>query len=379
MKPIRQTIHFDKKLIDKDAQKVVKTLNKAGHETYLVGGCIRDLLLGYKPKDFDIATSATPEQVHQIFKRSRLIGRRFRLVHIMFSARKYIEVATFRSGKIKTASNSVFDGNNLYGTLEEDAFRRDFSVNGLYYDLQKSQVIDYVDGLDALNNSEIRMIGKPIERFEEDPVRMIRAIRFSVKLGAKLDPKISKSISNHAHLLSNIPPARLYDEIIKLFHNDKSFEVFKQLLKFGLLNYLFPKTKETSFINKTLMNTSKRIKNGKPVTPAFLFAVFLWSAQNKRFNELNKKKKSRILLMMQASEDVISKQTKQVLMPRWLSNRVKDVWLMQYQLESCSQKKAKEFIVHPRFRMAYDFLVLRSESINPELAERAKYWTKLQQ
>jgi poly(A) polymerase len=379
MKPIRQTIHFDKKLIDKDAQKVVKTLNKAGHETYLVGGCIRDLLLGHKPKDFDIATSATPEQVHQIFKRSRLIGRRFRLVHIMFSSRKYIEVATFRSGKVKTASNGIIVRDNLYGTLKEDAFRRDFSVNGLYYDLQKSQVIDYVDGLDALNNSEIRMIGKPIERFEEDPVRMIRAIRFSVKLGAKLDPKISKSISNHAHLLSNIPAARLYDETIKLFHNDKSFEVFEQLLKFRLLKYLFGQTKETSFINKTLMNTSKRIKNGKPVTPAFLFAVFLWSAQNKRFNELNKKKKSRILLMMQASEDVISKQTKQVLMPRWLSNRVKDIWLMQYQLESCSQKKAKELIAHPRFRMAYDFLVLRSESINPELAERAQYWTMLQQ
>ena len=379
MKPIRQTIHFDKKLIDKDAQKVVKTLNKAGHEAYLVGGCIRDLLLGHKPKDFDIATSATPEQVHQIFKRSRLIGRRFRLVHIMFSSRKYIEVATFRSGKVKTASNGVIVRDNLYGTLKEDAFRRDFSVNGLYYDLQKSQVIDYVDGLDALNNSEIRMIGKPIERFEEDPVRMIRAIRFSVKLGAKLDPKISKSISNHAHLLSNIPAARLYDETIKLFHNDKSFEVFEQLLKFRLLKYLFGQTKETSFINKTLMNTSKRIKNGKPVTPAFLFAVFLWSAQNKRFNELNKKKKSRILLMMQASEDVISKQTKQVLMPRWLSNRVKDIWLMQYQLESCSQKKAKELIAHPRFRMAYDFLVLRSESINPELAERAQYWTMLQQ
>jgi poly(A) polymerase len=379
MKPIRQTIHFDKKLIDKDAQKVVKTLNKAGHEAYLVGGCIRDLLLGHKPKDFDIATSATPEQVHQIFKRSRLIGRRFRLVHIMFSSRKYIEVATFRSGKVKTASNGIIVRDNLYGTLKEDAFRRDFSVNGLYYDLQKSQVIDYVDGLDALNNSEIRMIGKPIERFEEDPVRMIRAIRFSVKLGAKLDPKISKSISNHAHLLSNIPAARLYDETIKLFHNDKSFEVFEQLLKFRLLKYLFGQTKETSFINKTLMNTSKRIKNGKPVTPAFLFAVFLWSAQNKRFNELNKKKKSRILLMMQASEDVISKQTKQVLMPRWLSNRVKDIWLMQYQLESCSQKKAKELIAHPRFRMAYDFLVLRSESINPELAERAQYWTMLQQ
>ena len=379
MNPIRQTIHFDKTLIDKDAKKVVKTLNKAGHETYLVGGCIRDLLLGHKPKDFDIATSATPEQVHKTFKRSRLIGRRFRLVHIMFSSRKYIEVATFRSGKVKTASDGSIVRDNLYGTLKEDAFRRDFSVNGLYYDIQKSQVIDYVDGLEALNNSEIRMIGKPLERFKEDPVRMMRAIRFKVKLGATIDSKISKSITNQAHLLANIPAARLYDECIKLFHNENAYEVFEQLLKYGLLNYLFPQTEETSFINKTLLNTSKRIKNGKPVSPAFLFAVFLWGAQNKRFNELNKKKKSRFLMMTQASEDVISKQTEQVLIPRWVSARIKDIWLMQYQLENCSIKKAKELIEHPRFRMAYDFMVLRSESINPELAERAKYWTKLQQ
>ena len=379
MNPIRQTIHFDKTLIDKDAQKVVKTLNKAGHEAYLVGGCIRDLLLGHKPKDFDIATSATPEQVHKTFKRSRLIGRRFRLVHIMFSSRKYIEVATFRSGKVKVASKGAIVEDNLYGTLKEDAFRRDFSVNGLYYDIQKSQVIDYVDGLEALNSSEIKMIGKPVERFQEDPVRMIRAIRFKVKLGATIDPIISKSISNQAHLLANIPAARLYDECIKLFHNENAYEIFEQLLKFRLLNYLFPQTEETLFINKTLINTSNRIKNGKPVTPVFLFAVFLWSAQNKRFKELNKEKKSRILTMTQASEDVISKQTKQVLMPRWLSARVKDIWLMQHQLENCSLKKAKELIRHPRFRIAYDFLVLRSESINPELSDRAKYWTQLQQ
>jgi len=378
MKPTRQTIHFDKKLIDKDAEKVVKTLNKAGYEAYLVGGCIRDLLLGQKPKDFDIATSATPEQVHKTFKRSRLIGRRFRLVHIMFSTSKYIEVATFRSGKIKTTSGTIVS-DNLYGTLKEDVFRRDFSVNALYYDIKKSQVIDYVDGLDALNNSEIRMIGKPMERFREDPVRMIRAIRFKVKLGATIDPVISKSISNLAYLLSDIPAARLYDECIKLFHNENAYEIFEQLLKYGLFYYLFPQTKDTLFINKTLVNTSNRIKNGKPVTPVFLFAVFLWSAQNKRFKELNKKKKSRILSMTQASEDVISKQTKQVLMPRWLSARVKDIWLMQYQLENCSLKKAKELIRHPRFRIAYDFLVLRSESINPELSDRAKYWTQLQQ
>ena len=164
-----------------------------------------------------------------------------------------------------------------------------------------------------------------------------------------------------------------------MFHNESAYEVFEQLVKYGLLTYLFPQTEETLFINKTLVNTSNRIKNGKPVTPVFLFAVFLWGAQNKRFKELNKKKKSHIITMVEASEDVISKQTKQVLMPRWLSARVKDVWLMQHQLENCKQIKAKELIRHPRFRMAYDFLVLRSESINPELSKRAKYWTQLQQ
>jgi len=379
MKPIRQTIQFDKTLIDKDAQKVIKTLNRAGHEAYLVGGCIRDLLLGHKPKDFDIATNATPEQVKKNFKRSRLIGRRFRLVHIMFSSRKYIEVATFRSGKVKATSNGAIVRDNLYGTLKEDAFRRDFSVNGLYYDINNSQVIDYVNGLEAINNSKISMIGNPDRRFKEDPVRMIRAIRFKVKLGATIDSEISKSICNQAHLLANIPAARLYDECIKLFHNENAYEVFKQLLKFGLLNYLFSQTEVTSFINKTLLNTSKRIKKGKPVTPAFLFAVFLWGAQNKRFKEINKKKKYRVLTMTQASEEVISKQTKQVMMPRWLSGRVKDIWLMQYQLENCSPIKAKELIRHPRFRLAYDFLVLRSESINPELTDRVKYWTQLQQ
>jgi len=379
MKPIRQTIQFDKTLIDKDAQKVIKTLNRAGHEAYLVGGCIRDLLLGHKPKDFDIATNATPEQVKKNFKRSRLIGRRFRLVHIMFSSRKYIEVATFRSGKVKATSNGAIVRDNLYGTLKEDAFRRDFSVNGLYYDINNSQVIDYVNGLEAINNSKISMIGNPDRRFKEDPVRMIRAIRFKVKLGATIDSEIAKSICNQAHLLANIPAARLYDECIKLFHNENAYEVFKQLLKFGLLNYLFSQTEVTSFINKTLLNTSKRIKKGKPVTPAFLFAVFLWGAQNKRFKEINKKKKYRVLTMTQASEEVISKQTKQVMMPRWLSGRVKDIWLMQYQLENCSPIKAKELIRHPRFRLAYDFLVLRSESINPELTDRVKYWTQLQQ
>ena len=378
MTPVRQTVKFDKKLLDQDAVKVVQTLIKAGYDAYLVGGCIRDLLLGYEPKDFDIATNATPEQVHKTFKRSRIIGRRFRLVHIMFSARKFIEVATFRAGKVKTSNTGVVVRDNFYGSLQDDVFRRDFTVNGLYYDLVNSEVIDYVGGLDDLRAAEIKMIGNPKERFEEDPVRMIRAVRFKVKLGAFIEPGLSNSISNHAHLLANIPPARLYEEVIKLFHNENSIEVFHELLNFGLLQHLFAQTEESSFIKASLENTSKRIKSGNSVTPAFLFAVFLWDALNKRVVVLNKKNKPRVETMIMASDYVIKKQTQQVMMPRWLSTRVRDIWLMQYQLEHSNPKKERDLISNPRFRMAYDFLVLRSESIDLELKIKAEYWTTLQ-
>ena len=378
MKVVRQSIRFDKHLLDKDALKVVDVLTKAGFETYLVGGCIRDLLLDHKPKDFDIATSATPEQAHKLFKRSRLIGRRFRLLHVMFSSRKFLEVATFRAGKVQATNNGVTLRDNLYGSVEQDACRRDFTVNALYYDVAKSEVIDYVGGLKDIKSGRIEMIGDPIERFEEDPVRMIRATRFKVKLGADLSKEILGAIKKSAALLGNIPPARLFDECIKLFHNEKGLETFQQLEKLGLLKYLFGQTQSTSFVEKALINTSQRIKEGKSVTPAFVFAVFLWQAQNQRFEQLSKKKKSRFLLMTQASDEVIKKQVEQVMMPKWLSARVRDTWLMQHKLENCQPKKEQEMIRHPRFRMAYDFLLLRSQSINPELKERADRWTQLQ-
>ena len=378
MSPIRQKVKFDKKLLDQDALKILKKLNKSGHETYLVGGCIRDILLGHKPKDFDIATSATPEQIHKLFKRSRIIGRRFKLVHIMFSARKFIEVATFRAGKVQTSNDGLVLRDNYYGTLEDDVFRRDFTVNGLYYDIKKSEVIDYVGGLEDLKALKISMIGDPLERFEEDPVRMIRAVRFWAKLNANIESQLIEAIQTNSQLLAKIPPARLYEEVIKLFHNENSIEIFHELDRLGLLRHLFSQTKENSFVDSSLINTSDRIRNGNSVTPAFLFAVFLWSAVNKRFNQISKKNKSRIELMLQASEDVIKKQTQQVMMPRWLSSRVKDIWLMQYQLENYNPKKSKALIRNPRFRMAYDFLVLRSESIDKDLKAKAEYWTNIQ-
>ncbi len=378
MSPIRQKVKFDKKLLDQDALKILKKLNRSGHETYLVGGCIRDILLGHIPKDFDIATSATPEQIHKLFKRSRIIGRRFKLIHIMFSARKFIEVATFRAGKVQTSNDGLVLRDNYYGTLEDDVYRRDFTVNGLYYDINKSEVIDYVGGLKDLELLKINMIGSPSERFEEDPVRMIRAVRFQAKLNAKIEPKLFEAIQKNSQLLAKIPPARLYEEVIKLFHNENSIVVFRELFKLGLLKHLFSQTKENSFVTASLINTSQRIKSGNSVTPAFLFAVFLWSALNKRLSQTTKKNKSRIELMLEASEYVINQQTQQVMMPKWLSSRVKDVWLMQYQLENFNPKKSKTLIRNPRFRMAYDFLVLRSESIDKNLKAKADYWTNIQ-
>ena len=379
MKPIRQSVKFDKKLLDKDALKVVKAIHKAGFEVYLVGGCVRDLLLGLEPKDFDIATNAKPEQVHKLFKRSRLIGRRFRLVHVMFSARKFIEVATFRSGQVQTAKSGVIVRDNCYGSLEDDVVRRDFNINALYYDIHKHEVIDYVGGLKDLEAKEIHIIGEAKLRFSEDPVRMIRAIRFSEKLGAELSDEVKSCILDQASLLSNISPARLYEECIKLFHNEYSFGVYEQLEKYGLLKHLFKQTQKNEFIKKALLNTAARIKQNKPVTPVFLFAVFLWQAQNERFVMIKKKQRSFYLAITQASEEVIINQIKQVSLPKWLTARIKDIWIMQSRLEKMHPKKVDDLLQNPRFRMAYDFLLLRSQSINPELKDVAKFWTKAQQ
>jgi len=376
MSPVRQKIKFDKKLIDKDAIDVIKVLNKARFEAYLVGGCIRDLLVNITPKDFDIVTNATPNQAKKLFKRSRVIGKRFRLLHVVCSARKFIEVATFR------ASNEADkNAKNLYGTIEQDAFRRDFTINALYYDFSNLEIIDYVGGLEDIKSLEIKMIGDPDKRFVEDPVRMIRAIRFANKLSTKLSQEIVISIKNNAKLLKNISPDRLFGECVKLFHSENSFDAFQKIEELGLLKQLFWQTKADYFIEKALINTSFRIKQNKSVTPAFLFAVFLWDAQKNNFARLkkNKNKKPIFVLMKEAAETVIKKQNQQVMLPRWVSNKIYDTWFMQYKLENFDIKNNKQEIISlPAFRMAYDFLVLRSESINPELKEKSEFWTVMQ-
>lgn len=375
MKPIRQKIKFDKKLIDKDAVAVIKALNKAGFDAYLVGGCIRDLLINCIPKDFDIATNATPNQAHKLFKRSRLIGRRFRLLHVLFSARKFIEVATFRSSN-ELDKNSE----NLYGTIIEDAFRRDITINALYYDLHNAEIIDYVGGLEDIKYLKIKIIGEPEKRFVDDPVRMIRVIRFANKFSTQLPKEIVTAIKNNAKLLKNISPDRLFNECVKLFHNENSLNTFKEIEQLGVLEQLFQQTKRNPFIEKVLINTSFRIKNEQSITPAFLFAVFLWDAQKNHFEKLKQKqqRKPMFILIREAAEEVIKKQNKQVMIPKWVANKIYNTWLMQHKLENFNTKKKQGIISNSGFRMAYDFLLLRSESINPELKEIAKFWTAMQ-
>lgn len=377
-KPVRQAVKFDKNLLDKNAVKVINAIHKAGYEVYLVGGCVRDLLLGLKPKDFDIATSAKPEQVNKLFKRSRLIGRRFRLVHVLFGVRDFLEVATFRSGKVQTAKNGAIVRDNHYGKIEDDVVRRDFNINALYYDIHKEEVIDYVGGLKDLEAGEIHMIGNAAKRFSEDPVRMIRAVRFSEKLGSEMSEEIKAAILKQASLLANVPSARLFEECIKLFQNEYSFAVYECLEKYGLLKYLFKQTHKNDFIKKACNSTSERIKVGKPVTPVFLFSVFLWQAQNERFTLIKKKQRSFHLAQLQACDEAIINQIRQVSIPRYLTARMRDVWMMQAKLEKMHPKKVQSLLEHRGFRIAYDFLVLRSQSINPELKKVADFWTKVQ-
>ena len=264
MNPVRQNVKFDKKLIDKDALKVVKTLVKNGYEAYLVGGCIRDLLLGLQPKDFDIATSATPEQIHKVFKRSRIIGRRFKLVHIMFSSRKYIEVATFRAGKVKTSNKGQVIRDNFYGSLKDDVFRRDFTVNALYYDVDENNLIDFYNGLKDIKKNQLRIIGNPKDRFKEDPIRILRGVRFAAKLKMEIHKETFNEIKNSLNLLKFVPYSRLFDEVMKLFitgHAQESMVLFKQ---FQLSNIYFPTLENNNklfndFLLQALKNTDLRI------------------------------------------------------------------------------------------------------------------------
>lgn len=383
--------------IDKKARTILDSLVSAGYEAYLVGGGVRDLLLDLHPKDFDIATSATPEEVKQVLPTTRIIGRRFRLAHVHFG-REYFEVATFRAphnssdkGKVDGLGRILHD--NVYGTIEEDAVRRDFTINALFYDLQKGEVLDFVGGMDDLKKRQLRMIGDPIVRYREDPVRMLRAIRFSAKLGLDIEETSDVPIRLFASLLGNIAPARLFDEALKLFHGGKATETLIALRDYNLFQYLFATAEEslqedinadgnsgsyTKLVNLALNNTDKRIKAGLPVTPAFLFAVLLWKKVSEGSTMYQEMSHPALQSVHLASSDAFSEQIKTLSIPRRFSNMSREIWTLQGLFRFKNQRRVLKFLEHRRFRAAYDFMCLRA-SAGEIPADDCEWWTLIQE
>jgi poly(A) polymerase len=378
--------------ISENALKVLYRLHKAGYRACLVGGSVRDLLLGREPKDFDVATDASPEDIKQLFRNCRLIGRRFRLAHIHFGP-EIIEVATFRggheNGAIALSDSGRILSDNVYGTIEDDALRRDFTVNALYYDIADFSVIDYVGGLEDLRGGVLRLIGDPATRFREDPVRMLRAVRFAAKLGFRIDAEAERLIHELAEMLEEIPPARLFDEVIKLFHSGHAVASFELLRHYDLFRRLAPDTEEALasedhafprvFIARALANTDERIAEGKPVTPAFLFAALLWEPARILAERLAASEAlSPVAAMQRAGAELVGRQVAHIAIPRRFSLPMREVWALQLRLERRSGKTPLRLLGHPQFRAAYDFLCLRSE-VGEVDAELCRWWTEFQQ
>ena len=376
--------------ISSNALKVLNRLNSAGFQAYLVGGSVRDLLLHKSPKDFDVATNATPNEVRQLFRNARIIGRRFKLVHILYH-REIIEVATFRGHEPvddnhQTNAQGMLIRDNVYGTLEEDAWRRDFTINSLYYSIADSSIIDYTGGFEDVHQQSIRMIGDPATRYHEDPVRMLRAIRFSAKLNFELEANTAAPLSELSALISHVSGSRLFDEMIKLYQCGAAESVHKQLVQYGLFKYLFPQTTiqmdNTKYPTNALIvlgleSTDSRIKNNKPVTPAFLFAVLLWFPLVERVELLKEEGMDPLPALDKAMAQVIAEQNKIVTVPKRFTQVMREMWLMQYRFSKRSGSRAYHLLEHPRFRAAYDFLALRALA-GDESMELANWWTAFQ-
>ena len=377
---------IDNKKISKFAISVVDDLQKNNFQAYLVGGCVRDALSGIEPKDFDIATNATPEQVRKIFKASRIIGKRFRLVHV-FNRSELLEVATFRSGdndkndpdNLITDSSGKIIRDNIWGTLEQDCKRRDFTVNALYYCPISKKIEDYNNGLKHIHKKIIVSIGDPQRRFEEDPVRSLRAIRFSNKLNFKIDNSIKDAIYDKGHLLSNISNARMFDEFCKIFLNGMGEKNFIKLCSFNLNKYLIiSRPEKNDFSNdvilQALKNTDDRVKNQQSITPGFLMAALLWPTlleKCSRDGEINIRK------FFRSMDGVLRNQQKLTAVPRKFSSYIKDIWVLQLKLHSRIGSQPYKTLRHPRFRAAYDFLLVRERAANDKNG-LGKWWTDFQ-
>ncbi|WP_444997101.1 polynucleotide adenylyltransferase PcnB [Aliikangiella sp. IMCC44359] len=389
----RDKHNISRNKISKSALKVLYRLNDAGFEAFLVGGGVRDILLGLSPKDFDIATSATPEEVCKLFKNSRLIGRRFKLAHVLFG-REVIEVATFRGDHTSSSSKHAVTSkqgmlvrDNVYGNLEQDAFRRDFTVNALYYSAKDFTLLDHTGGLEDLKAKQMRLIGDPITRYQEDPVRILRAIRLSCKLNLLIEPKTAAPIAELSEMLEHISAARLWDESNKLLLSGYAEKTWHQLCQYDVARHLFAQTCQSlnqnnaeefnAFIQAALVSTDKRIDQKQPVTPAFLFAVFLWQPLQDLTTALISKGTVPYEASQKAAARVLDIQRKSIAIPKRFSIVIKEIWSLQFRLMNRKKRNIDSLIQHPKFRAAYDFLCLRALD-NDELKELAKWWTDFQ-
>ncbi|MDR1849248.1 MAG: polynucleotide adenylyltransferase PcnB [Zoogloeaceae bacterium] len=376
-----------RKQISSGSRKVCETLQQQGHKAYVVGGAVRDLLTGITPKDFDVATDATPDEVRRCLKRSRLIGRRFQIVHA-YMGREIVEITTFR-GREKHAEKTDAHGrllrDNVFGNQSEDAARRDFTINALYFDPVSEHILDYHHGVADLKQKTLRVIGDPKTRYREDPVRMLRAVRLAAKLGLFIDPEARRPIREMAVLLENVPTPRLFDEILKMLTSGYAIECLSALRAEGLQHDTLPlldmalhDPQGEKFIQLALANTDQRIREGKTSSPAFLFAVLLWREVNVTWQKLCQEGEPPQTALFQAMSDVLQTQGEKLAITRRIAADIKEIWALQSRLEQRSGKRVYGILAHPRFRAAYDFLLLRAEAgeIAPELPD---WWLAFQE
>jgi poly(A) polymerase len=373
--------------ISHGALQVTRRLHEAGFKAFVVGGAVRDLLLGIEPKDFDLATDAHPEQVKPLFRRAFLIGRRFRLVHVHVGA-ETLEVATFRAaqtGEDATDEHGRLLSDNVYGTQAEDAARRDFTINALYFDPATEEIWDFVGGVADIRARRLKLIGAPVTRLREDPVRMLRAVRLAAKLGVAIDPKTAAPIPRLAGLIQNVPPARLFEEMQKLLLSGHATETVASLRAHGLHHGLLPlldvileQPLGTRFIELALADTDERVRADRPVSPAFLFACLLWHEVLAAWNAAKAKGDKPIPALFEAMDAVLERQAKQLAIPRRFEATIKEIWALQPRYEQRSGQRPFRLLEHPRYRAGWDFLALRCRSgeLEGELAGLADWWDR---
>ncbi|TCN81382.1 poly(A) polymerase [Shewanella fodinae] len=382
---------ISRKQISDNALKVLYRLHKSGYQAYLVGGGVRDLLLGLEPKDFDVVTNATPEDIKKLFRNCRLVGRRFRLAHIVFG-RDVIEVATFRGhhgensetiSKVNAAGRLLRD--NVYGDIDQDAERRDFTVNALYYSIEDYSIRSYGGGLQDLQNRTLRLIGDPETRYREDPVRMLRAVRFAGKLGMQIEAHTAAPIKALAGLLKDIPAARMYEEILKLFFAGKAGQNLRLMREYHLFEPLFPlveaqlhddpKGPAMRMLTEVMHSTDVRINEDKPVTPAYFFAALLWYPLQARAQDIaSESGLSHYDAFYAAMGDVLEQQCQTISIPRRFSTPARDIWQLQLRFERSKGGRAFKLLEHPKFRAAYDLLLMRANAEGGNLAKLAAWW-----